>query len=156
MEEKKIIIILLFLVSISFALLTVLTIKLKYKYSYYLKEYEQKYDSLNQTDYDILSKLYTQTNVSKYLEKNFPKLLGSLFLICLCLKPLSKICLALLLENSLNELHVLENFRRYTFAATGLPPIFAFLLLIVVNNFTSTIIFIFSFFLLCSILSFFC
>ena len=153
--RKKIIIILLFLVSISFAFFTVLTIKLEYKYSYYLKEYEQKYGSLNQTDYDILSKLYTQTNVSKYLEKNFPKFLGSLFLISLCLRPLSKICLALLLENSLNELHVLENFRRYTFAATGLPPIFAFLLLIVVNNFTSTIIFIFSFFLLCSILSFF-
>jgi hypothetical protein len=109
--RKKIIIILLFLVSLSFAFFTVLTIKLEYKYSYYLKEYGQKYGSLNQTDYDILSKLYTQTNVSKYLEKNFPKFLGSLFLISLCLRPLSKICLALLLENSLNELHVLENFR---------------------------------------------
>ena len=153
--RKKIIIILLFLITLSFGFITTLSLILNYKYDYYLKEYEQKYDSLNQTDYDILSKLYSQVNVSKSLEKSFPKFLFSLFLISLCIRPLGKICLALLLENSLSELHVLENFRRYTFAATGLPPIFAFIFLIVLNNFTVTILFIFSFFVLCTILSFF-
>ena len=153
--RKTIIIILLFLISISFAFITTLSIILDYKYDYYKKEYEQKYNSLNQTDHDILSTLYYQTNLSKSLEESFPKFLGSLFLISLGIRPLGKICLALLLENSLSELHVLENFRRYTFAATGLPPIFAFLLLIIVNDFTSTILFIFSFFAFCTILSFF-
>ena len=153
--RKKIIIILLFLVTISFSFISALSILLDYKHGYFQKEYEQKFGSLNQTDYEILSQLYSQLNVSKSLEKCFPKFLGSLFLVNLGLRPLGKICLALLLENSLSELHVLENFRRYTFATTGLPPLFAFLLLIVVNNFTSTMLIIFSFFILCTLLSFF-
>ena len=153
--RKRIIIILLFLITISFSFITALSLILESKYKYYQNEYMEKYDSLNQTDYDILSQIYSQVNVSQYFELIFPKFLISIFMISLGLRPLGKICLALLLENSLSELHVLENFRRYTFATTGMPPIFAFLFLIVVNNFTSTILFIFSFFVLATALSFF-
>ena len=63
--------------------------------------------------------------------------------------------MALLLENSLNELQALENFRNYTFSTQGLPPIFAFIMFIVVNNFTSTMIIITSVFLILFIFSFF-
>ena len=74
------------------------------KYDYYLKEYQDIYKSINQTDYDILSKLYSQTKTSEYFEATFPIFLISLLILSHALRPLGKICMALLLENSLNEL----------------------------------------------------
>ena len=153
--RKKIIIFLLFLLSLSFSFISALSLKTRKKFNFYLNEYQEIYGSQNQTDFLILSRLYSQINTNNYFERNFPKFLISLFFISLSLRPLGKICLALLLENSLNELHVLENFRSYTFATTGLPPIFSFIVLIVVNNYTLTIIIITSFFGLFFICSFF-
>ena len=99
--------------------------------------------------------IYSQEKTSKYFEKNFPKYLISLSLICLALRPLGKMTLAILLENSLSDLNVLENFRDYTFVTTGLPPFFAFLIFIVVNNFVTTIIILTSFSFILYICSFF-
>ena len=153
--RKRIIIICLFIITFSFSIFTTYSIIVEMKYDYYLKEYQDIYKSTNQTDYDILSKLYSQTKTSEYFEATFPIFLISLLILSIALRPLGKICMALLLENSLNELQALENFRNYTFSTQGLPPIFAFIMFIVVNNFTSTMIIITSAFLILFIFSFF-
>ena len=153
--RKRIIIICLFIITFSFSIFTTYSIIVEMKYDYYLKEYQDIYKSTNQTDYDILSKLYSQTKTSEYFEATFPIFLISLLILSIALRPLGKICMALLLENSLNELQALENFRNYTFSTQGLPPIFAFIMFIVVNNFTSTMIIITSVFLILFIFSFF-
>ena len=153
--RKRIIHICLLIITSSFTVFTIYSLLIEKKYSYYLKEYQDIYQSINQTDYDILSKLYSQAKTSQYFESTFPIFLLSLLFLSFALRPLGKICMALLLENSLNELQVLENFRNYTFSTTGLPPIFAFITFILVNNFTSTMILITSAFLLLFIFSFF-
>ena len=153
--RKKIIINCLFLITFSFSIFTTYSLIIEKKYDYYLKEYQDIYKSINQADYDILSKLYSQTKTSEYFESTFPIFLISLLILSFALRPLGKICMALLLENSLNELQALENFRNYTFATTGLPPIFAFIMCVVVNNFNSTMIIITSIFLILFTLSFF-
>ena len=151
--RKLIIIILLFINLVSFTLLAILTIRADGKYSYYSDEFKNIYK--NETYYDILSTIYCQEKTSKYFESIYPIYLILLLIISLSLRPLGKICLALLLENSVSELNVLENFRRYTFATTGLPPIITFLLFVTINDFITSIIVITSFFLICFILSFF-
>ena len=153
--RKRIIVICLFIITFSFSIFSIFSIFIENKYSYYLKEYADIYKSINQTDHEILSKLYSQLKTAQYFETIFPIFLISLLILCFALRPLEKTCLALLLENSLNELQALENFRNYTFSTTGLPPIFAFIICIVVNNFTSTMIIITSIFLLLFIFSFF-
>ena len=154
--RKRIIIICLFMITFSFSIFSIYSIFAENKYSYYFKKYDDVYKSINQTDYEILSKLYAQKKTSEYFESIIPIFLISLLIMSFALRPLGKICLALLLENSLNELQALENFRNYTFFTTGLPPFFAFLICILINNFTATMIicalvftllFIFSFFL---------
>ena len=153
--RKRIIIICLFIITFSFSTFTAYAIFSENKYSYYFKEYDDIYKSINQTDYEILSKLYAQKKVSEYFESYLPMILLSLLILSFALRPLGKTCMALLLENSLNELQALENFRNYTFFSTGLPPIFAFIICIVTNNFTSTMVIIASIFALLFIFSFF-
>ena len=153
--RKKIIIILLFINFLSFTLLSILSINADLKYSYYLKEYSKIYPYKNQTYYEILSTIYTQQKTSKYFESIYPLYLILLLFISFSLRPLGKTCLALLLENSISELNVLENFRRYTFVTTGLPPIITFLLFVTINDFITSFIVITSFFLICLIFSFF-
>ena len=138
--RKKIIIILLLLITSCFICFSILSFEIEYKTDYYKNEYINNNDYLNQTHYDILSTIYSQHKTSQYFEKIFPKFLISLVLISVALRPLGKITLALLLENSISELNVLENFRDYTFFTTGLPPLFTFLIFVVVNNFLTTII----------------
>ena len=71
------------------------------------------------------------------------------------MRPLGKICRAILLENSITDLSVLENFRIYTFVTNGLPPITAFFIFIMVNNFNVTMIILTSYFFLLFVLSIF-
>ena len=78
-----------------------------------------------------------------------------LLILCISLRPLGKICLAILLENSITDLYVLQNFRKYTFVTTGLPPIIAFLILIMVNNIITTFIILTAFFFILFLLSIF-
>ena len=154
--RKKAIIILLFMISLSFISFSFFSLDTESKYDYYLKEYKKNnIRNENLTHYDLLSIIYSQEKTSEYFEKSFPKFLISLSLISLALRPLGKITLAVLLENSVSELNILENFRDYTFATTGLPPIFTFLIFIVVNNFITTIIIMTVFFCIFFICSFF-
>ena len=154
--RKKIIIFNLFIVALSFTSFSILTLLIESKYQYYLNQYKDKYNVTTiEGDYEILSILYSQQKTSQYFESNALKYFISLTLLCLTLRPLGKNSLALLLEDSTSELKVLENFRRYTFYTTGLPPIATFLILLVINNFTITILFMNSIFIILFILSFF-
>ena len=76
----------------------------------YNKNYEDLADDRFYKYYDILSKLYSQEKTGAFLEKRFCLYILLLFIICCCLRPLGKICLALLLENSVTDLSVIRNF----------------------------------------------
>ena len=152
--RKKLICFNLFIVTLSFTFISTLTLKTEKKYDYYLNEFYDKYTS-NDDNNKILSLLYAQENVSKYFEENTVKYFASLILLCLTLRPLGKISLALLLEDSTSELKVLVNFRRYTFYTSGLPPFLAFIILIVINDFTASILVINSLFFILFICSIF-
>ena len=145
--RKKIIILLLFMVSLSLSFISSLSLIVETKYDYYQLEFDKIHDNTI-PNFNILSSIYSQENTSKFFERIYPLYLLSLLIAALAVRPLGKICLALLVENSVSELNVLENFRRYTFATTGLPPIFTFLIFIVVNNFITSVIVISSFFIL--------
>ena len=153
--RKKIIIFNLFIVALSFTFLTILTLMIESKYQYFFNEYKNKYNVTSIEGNDaILSILYSQQKISKYFESNAIKYFISLFLLNLTLRALGKTSLALLLEDSTSELKVLENFRRYTFYTTGLPPFATFLILLVINDITITIIFMNSIVIILFILSF--
>ena len=153
--RKKIIIILLFIITFVFTCFTVLSFKIKRKYKYYLEEFSKLYPEIRDNHYDVLSKLYSQQKVGEYFEKYFLLYILLLLILCFCLRPLGKVCLALLLENSVTDLSVLVSFRVYTFVTTGLPPIVAFLIFISVNNFITTMIILSTFFFVLFVLSIF-
>lgn len=152
--RKKLIHFNLLIITISLAIIIIVTFYLENSYKNYLEEYQNNYSS--SSDYDnILSLLYAQGKTSSKFEKSTLLYFIPLFFICLTLRPLTKISLALLLENSTNELKVLQVFRQYTFVTTGVSPLFAFLVLIVFNDFTVTIIILDLIFFIFFILSFF-
>ena len=153
--RKTIITLLLFLISIVFICFTVLSSLIKNKYDYYLEEFPQLHEVIP-IHYDVLSKLYSQHKTEELFEKYFLLYILLLLVLCFCLRPLGKICLALLLENSVTDLSVLVSFRVYTFVTTGLPPIIAFLVFVVVNNFITTMIILSVFFFVLFFLSIFC
>jgi MFS family permease len=153
--RKKIIIFNLFIVALSFTFFSIITLFTQSKYQYYLDEYKNKYNVTSFGGNDaILSLLYSQQKTSQYFESNAIKYFIPLFLLCLTLRALGKVSLALLLEDSTNELKVLENFRRYTFFTTGLPPLVTFFILLLINNFTITILLVNFIFIILFILSF--
>ena len=88
--RKRIIIICLLIITFSFSIFTTYSLFTENKY----KEYEDIYKSINQTDYDILSKLYSQKKTSEYFESIIPMFLISLLILSFALRPLGKICLA--------------------------------------------------------------
>ena len=57
--------------------------------------------------------IYANVKMAEYFEFMIPLYLVSLLILCLALRPINKISLALLLENSTSDLSALENFRKY-------------------------------------------
>ena len=153
--RKKIITVLLAIITIVFLFFTWLGFKIIGKYDVFLDEFAEIYGTVPEIHYDVLSKLYSQQKTGEYFEKYFLIFIFLLLILCLCLRPLGKICLAILLENSITDLAVLENFRIYTFVTNGLPPITAFFIFIMVNNFNVTMIILTSYFFLLFVLSIF-
>ena len=153
--RKKIITVLLAIITIVFLFFAWLGFKIIGKYDVFLDEFAEIYGTVPKIHYDVLSKLYSQQKTGEYFEKYFLIFIFHLLILCLCLRPLGKICLAILLENSITDLSVLENFRIYTFVTNGLPPITAFFIFIMVNNFNVTMIILTSYFFLLFVLSIF-
>lgn len=154
--RKILIIITLFIVTISLIFITAIAFTIEKKYDFYLDNFNKYYISnTNFTNYDILSKLYAQTNTNLLFRTFGMRFLISLFLLNLALRPLLKISLSLLLENSTSELIILKNLRLFTFITTGLPPFIVAQVLIVINNSVALLLFLSLSFLILLILSFF-
>ena len=148
--RKKLIIITLFIVTLSFIFMTIICIRIEEEYYISSKKFQKNYiSSKNNTNYEILSKHFTQRDTQKIFRSYSVLFMLSIFLLSLGLRPLSKISLALLLENSTSELRAIQNFRRFTFITTALPPFIIGHAIIITNN--SLCLFIFftiSFFIL--------
>lgn len=154
--RRIIILITLFITTLSLIFITIIAFTIEKKYYYYLDNFNKNYISnTNNTNYDILSKLYAQTNTELFFRTFGVRFLSSLFLLNLALRPLSKISLSLLLENSTSELIILENFRLFTFVTTGLPPFIIGHILIILNNSLALLLFLSLSFFILLLLSFF-
>ena len=127
--RKKIIIILLLLMCFSFTFLIIITFIIMNKNSSHMDEFKGKFIN------DIAYIQYTQLEISKNFESFIPLYLVSLLILCIALRPLNKISLVLLLENSTSDLNALENFRKYNFVTTGVPHFLSFIILVLTNNF---------------------
>ena len=159
--RKKIIIVLLVLICFGFTVLIIITFLIQNKGDIYSEDFEkylekQKLDLTTMSMFDkadYLPKLLNQASLAEYFESMIPLYFISLIIICLALRPSTKISLALLLENSISDLNVLENFRTYSFVTTSIPQFFAFILLVVTNNFYVFLIVFDCFFLILLIVS---
>ena len=151
--RKKLIIISLFIVTLSLIFITIICYKIERNYNNLLNEFQKKYiSSKNNSNYEILSKYYSQFNTEKNFRSYSILFILSLLLLSFGLRPLSKISLSLLLENCTSELKAIEIFRRFTFITTALPPFIIAHILIILNRF----IYLFLFFTLSFFILFIC
>ena len=84
-------------------------------------------------NYNILPFLYAQGKTRDKFKKFFALYLFFFLLLSLSLWPLSKSSFALLIENSKGESEILFNFNIYNFAIYGLPPLFTFLIFVILT-----------------------
>ena len=87
---------------------------------------------------DIVIYHFAQKSTAEIFDKYFIFIIIGVFLLNFSLWPLLKSCLALLIENSKDDLEVLVNFRKFNFVFCGLPPLLTSLVLVNVNNFDIT------------------
>ena len=152
--RRKIIIVLLFLLIFGFSFLIVITFFINNKQSILTKQsknmayHDEAYNKVLQ-----IGIMNTQIEIADYLEKIVPLYLVSLLVLSVALRPLSKISLSLLLENSISDLNALQNFRKYNFVTTAVPHFFAFIILVLLNNFYIFLIVFDAFFFILLILT---
>ena len=152
--RKKIIISLLILICFSFAFLITITFLIQNKYNNYINEFRETIKI--GIDYGLLNNyesIYASLKLAEYFEYMVPLYFVSLLILCVALRPINKISLALLLENSTSDLAVLENYRKYNFVTTGIPHFFSFIILVLTNNFFVFLIVFEIFFVILLILS---
>ena len=154
--RKKLIITLLSLICISFSFLLIITFYINSKQSIFKNEFKDIFNiPMSSNMLAVYEKMYTDVKMSEYFEFMVPLYFIDLFILCLALRPIDKISLALLLENSISDLSTLENFRKYNFVMTGISHFFSFVILILTNNFFISLCvceFFFIFLLIASIL----
>ena len=156
--RKKIIQITLFITLLGFAIFVLYFFCLDHRYITYKRNFRNKYSYGNENDIDynnILENIYVQNALKHLVNKTFIIYLIGVFVTNFGSFPMAKICLALLLENSTNERHVLNNYRIYNFVVKGCTPLFTFLLMVKLNSIISSYILLFLFNLVLFILSFF-
>ena len=152
--RRKIIIVLLFLLIFGFSFLIVITFFINNKQNILTKQsknmayHDEAYNKVHQ-----IGIMNTQIEIANYLEKIVPLYLVSLLVLSVALRPLSKISLSLLLENSISDLNALQNFRKYNFVTTAVPHFFAFIILVLLNNFYIFLIVFDAFFFILLILT---
>ena len=152
--RRKIIIVLLFLLIFGFSFLIVITFFINNKQDILTKQsknmayHDEAYNKVLQ-----IGIMNTQIEIANYLEKIVPLYLVSLLVLSVALRPLSKISLSLLLENSISDLNALQNFRKYNFVTTAVPHFFAFIILVLLNNFYIFLIVFDAFFFILLILT---
>lgn len=148
--RKKLIILTLFLVTLSFVFIFIICFLIEKKNNYFFDEFNRNYiSSKNNTNYDILSKYFYQSNINKLFRSSITLFLISIFILNFSLRPLSKSVLSLLIENCSSDLKVLQNYRKYTFISKALPPFIISQLIILLNDFIYLLLFFcISFFIL--------
>jgi len=138
--RRTIIRITLFIITFSTIGIFIISFYLDCYYNYNLNNFNTQY-IINKEDpsyNNILSHLFAQNKVKEKFNKFFVFLLFFIFLLNLGLWPLSKQCIALLVENTKSDLYALINFRKINFVFEGLPPFFSSIIFPNVNNFTVT------------------
>ena len=134
--RKKLIISLLFLICFGFAFLIAITFLIQYKHDNFINEFRDKIKAdLSIDQKNNYENIYANLKMAEYFEFMAPLYLVSLLILTLALRPINKISLALLLENSTSDLAALENFRKYNFVTTGIPHFLSFIILVLINNF---------------------
>ena len=134
--RKKLIISLLFLICFGFASLIAITFLIQYKHDNFINEFRDKIKvDLSIDQKNNYENIYANLKMAEYFEFMAPLYLVSLLILTLALRPINKISLALLLENSTSDLAALENFRKYNFVTTGIPHFLSFIILVLINNF---------------------
>lgn len=132
----------LFIITITNIVLAVLSKIFDYYYYKIFQEFNEE-NQIFGADFSfpiIISQLYAQEKIREQFRRAFNFFAMDIFILSAGLWPLLKSCMALLIENSTGELKVLIGFRRYNFAFGGLPPLFASLILVNINNFTLSFI----------------
>ena len=152
--RKKIIIILLLLLIFGFTFLIIITFLINNKKNTLSEKYLnfRYHDSTYNYEYN-LGINYINIEIADYFESKIPLYLISLLIICFALRPLNKISLTLLLENSISDLNALQNFRKYNFVTTAIPHFFAFIIFVLLNNFYIFLIVFDIFFLILLVLT---
>jgi len=132
----------LFIITITNIALAALSKTFDYYYDKIFYEFNEQ-NEISGNDFSfpkIISQLYAQERIREQFRRAFNLFSLDIFILSAGLWPLLKSCMALLIENSTGELKVLIGFRRYNFAFGGIPPLFASLILVNINNFTLTFI----------------
>ena len=138
--RRTIIRITLFIITFSTIGIFIISFYLDCYYNYNLNNFNTQY-IINKEDpsyNNILSHLFAQNKVKEKFNKFFVFMLFFIFLLNIGLWPLSKQCIALLVENTKSDLYALINFRKINFVFEGLPPFFSSIIFPNVNNFTVT------------------
>ena len=138
--RRTIIRITLFIITFSTIGIFVISFYLDYYYNYNLNNFKTQY-IINKEDpsYNtILSHLFAQNKVKEKFNKFFVFMLLFTFLLNIGMWPLSKTCMALLVENTKSDLYALNNFRKANFVSEGIPPFFSSLIFSNLNDFTIT------------------
>ena len=152
--RKKIIIILLLLLIFGFTFLIIITFLINNKKNTLTEKYLNFSYHDSTYNYEVnLGINYLNNEIADYFESMIPLYLISLLIICFALRPLNKISLTLLLENSISDLNALQNFRKYNFVTTAIPHFFAFIILVLLNNFYIFLIVFDIFFLILLVLT---
>ena len=148
--RKKLIILTLFLVTLSFVFIFIICFLIEKKNNYFFDEFNRNYiSSKNNTNYDILSKYFYHSSINILFRSSITLFLISIFILNFSLRPLSKLVLSLLIENSSSDLKVLQNYRKYTFISKALPPFIISQIMILLNDFLYLLLFFcISFFIL--------
>ena len=132
--RKKLIILTLFLVTLSFVFIFIICFLIEKKNNYFFDEFNRNYiSSKNNTNYDILSEYFYHSNINILFRSSITLFLISIFILNFSLRPLSKLVLSLLIENSSSDLKVLQNYRKYTFISKALPPFIISQIMILLN-----------------------
>ena len=140
--RRSVIRVTLFIITFTNIVLAVLSKSLDYYYYKIYEEYNEK-NEISGADFSfpiIISQLYAQERIREQFRKAFNLFALDIFILSAGLWPLLKSCMALLIENATGELKVLIGFRRYNFAFGGLPPLFASLIFVNINDFTLSFI----------------
>ena len=117
-------------------------------YFFWLDIFRSKFMGINSVDYElgsnyknfkeILNEIVAQEKMNRFFNSYFFFCLMCIFMLSLCVYPLTKTCLCLVLENSISDLQVLINFRKFTFLSRGVPPFLTCILLQFINSFKIT------------------